>query len=41
MNYCPTMIFVEHDELFSEKIATDNVFLEKCLKKSKNFEKIE
>lgn len=41
MNYFPTMIFVEHDELFSEKIATDNVFLEKCLKKSKNFEKIE
>jgi len=34
LNYCPTMIFVEHDELFSEKIATDVVVLEKRLKKN-------
>lgn len=27
LSYCPTMIFVEHDELFSEKIATDVVLL--------------
>ena len=37
LNYRPTMIFVEHDELFSEKIATDVVLLEKNLKKNKSF----
>lgn len=34
LNYCPTMIFVEHDELFSKKIATDVVQLEKGFKKT-------
>lgn len=34
LNYCPTMIFVEHDELFSEKVATDVVFLGPKQKKS-------
>ncbi len=29
LNYCPTMIFVEHDETFSEKIATGTVLLGK------------
>ena len=28
LNYCPTMIFVEHDELFSEKVATKSLVLE-------------
>lgn len=27
LNYCPTMIFVEHDETFSEKVATKTVTL--------------
>lgn len=39
LNYFPTMIFVEHDELFSEKIATEEVILEKELKKNKKFNK--
>ncbi len=29
LNYCPTMIFVEHDEMFSNKVATKTVLLEK------------
>ena len=37
LNYCPTMIFVEHDELFSEKVATNVVALEKGLKKKQKF----
>lgn len=37
LNYCPTMIFVEHDELFSERVATDVVVLEKGLKKKRKF----
>ncbi len=28
LNYCPTMIFVEHDQLFSEKVATKSLVLE-------------
>lgn len=35
LNYCPTMIFVEHDESFSEKVATDVVILGKNLTKSR------
>lgn len=34
LNYCPTMIFVEHDELFSQKVATEVVLLENSLKKN-------
>jgi len=37
LNYCPTMIFIEHDELFSEKVATDVVVLEKGVKKKRKF----
>lgn len=33
LNYCPTMIFVEHDELFSEKIATKVVNMQTSTKK--------
>lgn len=29
LNYCPTLIFVEHDEQFSEKIATKKLVLER------------
>lgn len=31
LNYRPTMIFVEHDELFSEKIATKTITIEKII----------
>lgn len=29
LNYKPTLIFVEHDETFIEKVATKNINLEK------------
>lgn len=29
LKYCPTLIFVEHDETFVEKVATKKVYLEK------------
>lgn len=29
LTYCPTMIFVEHDELFSQKVATKTIELER------------
>lgn len=37
LNYCPTMIFVEHDESFSERIATGIVLLEKGRKKNRKY----
>ncbi len=37
LKYSPTMIFVEHDELFSEKAATNVILLEKKSKKNKRF----
>ena len=34
LNYCPTMIFVEHDELFSEKVTTKTLVLEPSIGKT-------
>lgn len=35
LNYNPTMIFVEHDETFSDKIATDKIEIKKNENKTK------